>query len=117
MKIIAAIPARYQSTRLPGKLMADLDGAPVITRTVENIKNMNLFDQVVVVTDSDVIENEVKKISSVLRSTQPHECGTDRIAEFAHDFDADIIFNVQGDEPFLDSKRSEEHTSELQSRG
>lgn len=104
MKIIAAIPARYQSTRLPGKLMADLDGAPVITRTVENIRQMDLFDQVVVVTDSDIIEKEVEKISSVRRSTQSHDCGTDRIAEFARDFDADIIFNVQGDEPFLDSK-------------
>lgn len=104
MKIIAAIPARYQSTRLPGKLMADLNGAPVIIRTVQNIKEMNLFDQVVVVTDSEVIEKEVEKNTTVLRSTRAHDCGTDRIAEFAEDFDADIIFNVQGDEPFLDSQ-------------
>lgn len=103
MKIIAAIPARYQSTRLPGKLMADLDGTPVITQTVENIKKMNLFDQVVVVTDSDIIESEVKKHMVVLRSRQSHDCGIDRIVEFAKDFDADIIFNVQGDEPFLDA--------------
>lgn len=101
LKIIAAIPARYQSTRLPGKLMADLGGTPVIRRTVENIKAMNLFDEVIVVTDSDEIESVVSDISPVKRSKEDHDCGTDRIAEYASDFDANIIFNVQGDEPFL----------------
>lgn len=101
LKIIAAIPARYQSTRLPGKLMADLGGTPVIRRTLENIQAMNLFDDTVVVTDSDEIESVVSDIGPVLRSRETHTCGTDRIAEFASEFDADIIFNVQGDEPFL----------------
>ncbi|MBY5957719.1 3-deoxy-manno-octulosonate cytidylyltransferase [Membranicola marinus] len=101
LKIIAAIPARYQSTRLPGKLMADLGGMPVIRRTLENVKNMELFDEVVVVTDSDEIESVVEDLGTVMRSQKEHACGTDRIAEFATQFDADIIFNVQGDEPFL----------------
>lgn len=101
LKIIAAIPARYQSTRLPGKLMADLAGVPVIRRTVENIMGMHLFDEVIVVTDSDEIESVVQDACPVMRSLKIHACGTDRIAEFATEFDADIIFNVQGDEPFL----------------
>jgi len=101
LKIIAAIPARYQSTRLPGKLMADLGGRPVIRRTVENIKDMQLFDEVIVITDSDEIESVVRDIGPVKRSQENHACGTDRIAEYASTFDADIIFNVQGDEPFL----------------
>ncbi len=101
LKIIAAIPARYQSTRLPGKLMADLGGIPVIRRTLQNVQDMKLFDDVIVVTDSDEIESVVHDMSSVLRSRQDHACGTDRIAEYASHFDADIIFNVQGDEPFL----------------
>ena len=100
-KIIAAIPARYQSTRLPGKLMADLGGQPVIRRTMENILAMELFDEVIVVTDSDEIESVVKDTGPVMRSQKEHSCGTDRIAEFASQFEADIIFNVQGDEPFL----------------
>ena len=100
-KIIAAIPARYQSTRLPGKLMADLGGIPVIRRTVQNVIDMQLFDEVVVVTDSDEIESVVQDLGSVMRSQDNHVCGTDRIAEYASVFDADIIFNVQGDEPFL----------------
>lgn len=101
LKIIAAIPARYQSTRLPGKLMADLGGAPVIRRTMQNIQSMKLFDDVVVVTDSEDIKSVVSDLGPVLRSQLEHTCGTDRIAEFASGFDADIIFNVQGDEPFL----------------
>ena len=101
LKIIAAIPARYQSTRLPGKLMADLGGAPVIRRTLENIQDMSLFDEVIVVTDSDEIESVIVDIAPVMRSQEEHSCGTDRIAEFASRFDADVIFNVQGDEPFL----------------
>lgn len=101
LRIIAAIPARYQSTRLPGKLMADLGGAPVIRRTMENIQSMELFDEVIVVTDSQEIESVVTDLGPVLRSRREHTCGTDRIAEFASQFEADIIFNVQGDEPFL----------------
>ncbi|GAA5221215.1 3-deoxy-manno-octulosonate cytidylyltransferase [Membranihabitans marinus] len=101
MKVIAAIPARYQSTRLPGKLMADLGGMTVIERTVENIQAMNLFDDVIVVTDSQEIESQLQGQCKIYRSAQNHICGTDRIAEFAHDFDADLIVNVQGDEPFL----------------
>lgn len=101
LKIIAAIPARYQSTRLPGKLMADLGGCPVIRRTVQNTKDMEVFDEVVVITDSDEIASVVQDIGPVMRSQENHACGTDRIAEYASDFNADIIFNVQGDEPFL----------------
>lgn len=101
MKIIAAIPARYQSTRLPGKLMANLGGKTVISRTVENTKTMGLFDEVTVVTDSEEILRELEGLCKVHRSRKKHICGTDRIAEFSEEFDADIVVNVQGDEPFL----------------
>lgn len=115
MKVIAAIPARYQSTRLPGKLMANLGGMTVIERTVKNIQAMNLFDDVIVVTDSQEIESQLQGRCKIYRSAQNHICGTDRIAEFAHDFDADLIVNVQGDEPFL-QKADIESIIELMSK-
>ena len=62
MKIIAMIPARYSASRFPGKLMQDLNGKPVITRTYEATVNTNLFDDVLVVTDSQIIYDEIKHI-------------------------------------------------------
>ncbi|WP_292945995.1 3-deoxy-manno-octulosonate cytidylyltransferase [Olleya sp. UBA1516] len=103
MKIIAMIPARYSATRFPGKLMKDLNGKPVITRTYEATVNTNLFDDVIVVTDSDIIFDEISKIGGhVMMSQKEHECGSDRIAEAVADLDIDIVINVQGDEPFTE---------------
>ncbi|WP_236011249.1 3-deoxy-manno-octulosonate cytidylyltransferase [Olleya sediminilitoris] len=105
MKIIAMIPARYSASRFPGKLMKDLGGKPVITRTYEATVNTKLFDDVVVVTDSDIIYDEINKIGGhVLMSKKEHECGSDRIAEAVQDLDIDIVINVQGDEPFTDAE-------------
>ncbi|UKM64117.1 3-deoxy-manno-octulosonate cytidylyltransferase [Flavobacteriaceae bacterium GSB9] len=103
MKIISMIPARYSATRFPGKLMQDLGGEPVIRRTYEAAVATNLFDDVFVVTDSDVIYNEiVNHGGKAIMSKKEHECGSDRIAEAVEFMDIDIVINVQGDEPFTD---------------
>lgn len=101
MKIVAMIPARYGATRFPGKLMADLGGKTVIRRTYEATVNTKLFDAVYVVTDSEIIFDEiVNNGGKAIISKTPHECGSDRIAEAVENMDVDIVVNVQGDEPF-----------------
>ncbi|WP_282787864.1 3-deoxy-manno-octulosonate cytidylyltransferase [Flavobacterium croceum] len=102
MKIIAVIPARYASTRLPAKLMQDLHGKPVITRTYDAAVASNLFDDVFVVTDSEIILNEIlSRKGKAIMSQKQHESGSDRIAEAIENIDADIVVNIQGDEPFI----------------
>ncbi len=103
MKIIAVIPARYASTRFPAKLMQDLGGKTVITRTYEAALSTKLFDDVFVVTDSDIIFDEiVSNGGKAIKSIKEHESGSDRIAEAVQYLDVDIVVNVQGDEPFID---------------
>jgi 3-deoxy-manno-octulosonate cytidylyltransferase (CMP-KDO synthetase) len=103
MKVIAVIPARYASTRFPAKLMQDLGGKTVITKTYEAAINTNLFDDVFVVTDSDLIFNEiVSQGGKAIRSSKEHESGSDRIAEAVANLEVDIVINIQGDEPFID---------------
>lgn len=95
------IPARYGASRFPGKLMQDLGGKPVIVRTYDATKATNLFDEVYVVTDSDVIFKEIEMNGGkAIMSKKEHECGSDRIAEAVENMDVDIVVNVQGDEPF-----------------
>ncbi|WBX75291.1 3-deoxy-manno-octulosonate cytidylyltransferase [Tenacibaculum ovolyticum] len=104
MKIIAMIPARYEASRFPGKLMKDLGGKPVILRTYKAAVDANLFDEVYVVTDSDVIYKTITaEGGKVIKSVKEHECGSDRIAEAVEGLDVDIVVNVQGDEPFIDT--------------
>ena len=105
MKIIAVIPARYASTRFPAKLMQDLGGKTVILRTYEAAINTKLFDDVFVVTDSDLIYDEiVSHGGKAIKSIKEHESGSDRIAEAVENLDVDIVINVQGDEPFIDEE-------------
>jgi 3-deoxy-manno-octulosonate cytidylyltransferase (CMP-KDO synthetase) len=102
MKKIAMIPARYDASRFPGKLMQKLGDHTVITTVFLAVKETALFDDVIVVTDSDIIEHEIKSVGGTcLRSRKEHESGTDRIAEVAENMDVDIILNVQGDTPFI----------------
>ena len=102
MTVSALIPARLNSTRLEKKLIKNLGGIPVIVRTYQNICSTKLFDEVVVVTDSDDIINVLKEYDiKFLKSKEDHNTGTDRIAEFSKKFKSDIIINVQGDEPFV----------------
>jgi 3-deoxy-manno-octulosonate cytidylyltransferase (CMP-KDO synthetase) len=104
MKIIAVIPARYASTRFHAKLMEDLGGKTVILRTYEAAKQSHLFDDVFVVTDSDLIFDEiVSNGGKAIMSIKEHESGSDRIAEAVENMDVDIVVNVQGDEPFIDT--------------
>lgn len=99
------IPARYAASRFPGKLMQDLNGKSVILRTYEATVATNLFDDVFVVTDSDVIFNEITSNGGkAIKSQKVHECGSDRIAEAVEDLDIDVVINVQGDEPFTDKE-------------
>tara|TARA_A100000171_G_scaffold53121_2_gene77187 strand:+ start:4646 stop:6460 length:1815 start_codon:yes stop_codon:yes gene_type:complete len=103
------IPARYGASRFPGKLMQDLGGKPVIVRTYEATKATELFDEVYVVTDSEVIYNEIEvNGGKAIMSLQEHDCGSDRIAEAVENMDVDIIVNVQGDEPFTSKKGLEQ---------
>jgi 3-deoxy-manno-octulosonate cytidylyltransferase (CMP-KDO synthetase) len=103
MKIIAMIPARYSASRFPGKLMKDLGGKTVILRTFEATLSTHLFDEVYVVTDSEVIQKNILDAGgNVIMSKTAHECGSDRIAEAVAFLDTDIVINVQGDEPFID---------------
>ena len=98
MKIIAMIPARYAATRFPAKLMQLLGNKTVIRHTYDNTVATGLFDEVVVVTDSEIIYNEiVSHGGKAMMSIKQHESGSDRIAEAAANLDADIIVNVQGD--------------------
>jgi len=102
MKISAFIPARYAATRFPAKLMQKLGDKTVILRTYENTVATGLFDDVVVVTDSDIIYQEITSHNGkAIMSNKQHESGTDRIAEAVADMDVDVIVNVQGDEPFV----------------
>ena len=105
MKIIAVIPARYASTRFPAKLMQDLGGKTVILRTYEAAIQTQLFDDVFVVTDSELIFNEiVSNGGKAIMSIKEHESGSDRIAEAVANIDVDIVINVQGDEPFINKE-------------
>lgn len=102
MKIVAMIPARYAATRFPAKLMQQLGNKSVIRHTYDNTMATGLFSYVVVVTDSDIIFNEITSHGGkAVMSKKNHESGSDRIAEAAADMDVDIIVNVQGDEPFV----------------
>jgi 3-deoxy-manno-octulosonate cytidylyltransferase (CMP-KDO synthetase) len=103
LKKIAVIPARFAATRFPGKLMQKIGDKTIIRMVYENVQAMELFDDVLVVTDNDQIVEEIKAIGgSVKKSSQEHPSGSDRIAEAIMDMDVDVIVNVQGDEPFVD---------------
>lgn len=102
MKIAAFIPARYAATRFPAKLMQILGDKPVIRHTYDNTLATGLFDEVYVVTDSDIIYQEITSNGGkAVMSKKQHESGSDRIAEAVIDMDVDIVVNVQGDEPFV----------------
>lgn len=102
MKIGAFIPARYAATRFPAKLMQTLGDKTVIRHTYDNTLATGLFDAVYVVTDSEIIFNEITAHGgNAIMSKRSHESGSDRIAEAVQDLDIDIVVNVQGDEPFV----------------
>lgn len=102
MTAIVIIPARYDSTRFPGKPLYPLKGMPVIQHVYENAKRANLADDVIVATDSETIFERVLAFNGrAIMTDKKHPSGTDRIAEVAASLDYDIIVNVQGDEPLI----------------
>ena len=102
MKIVALIPARYAATRFPGKLMQMLGSKSIIRHVYVNAKKTGLFKDVFVVTDSDIIYNEITgNGGKAIMSKKEHESGSDRIAEAITQMNVDIIVNIQGDEPFI----------------
>lgn len=102
MNVVAMIPARYAASRFPGKLMKTLGNKSVILHTHDNTVATGLFDEVWVVTDSDVIYEEITSHGGRAKmSVREHESGSDRIAEAVENMDVDVIINVQGDTPFV----------------
>ncbi|MFC3414214.1 3-deoxy-manno-octulosonate cytidylyltransferase [Algoriphagus hitonicola] len=109
MKSAALIPARFASTRLPEKLIQDIGGKSVIQRTYESTLATGLFDEVWVVTDHLQIQEQIQAVGGkVFFSQKTHESGSDRIAEALSKVNAELIVNVQGDEPFQDKKSLED---------
>lgn len=102
MKTLVVIPARYGSTRFPGKALADLHGKPLVVRVMEQASGMKSADHITVATDDRRIFDAVTEAGFPCEMTGNHATGTDRIGEVAARHDADIILNLQGDEPLLD---------------
>jgi len=103
VKTIIVIPARLASSRLPRKLLLAETGKSVLQHTYEQASLSQLADEVVIACDHSEIEAEVKRFGGQVMMTRPdHVCGTDRVAEAAGHFDANLIVNVQGDEPEID---------------
>ena len=108
MKITALIPARLNSSRFNGKLMMDLCGKPVITRTYHAVLSSNLFSSVIVVTqDNEIYEEITSNNGNSILIKKDYNSGTDRIADVCDRLETDIIVNIQGDEPFIDESSLE----------
>ena len=103
MKVIAIIPARLQSTRLPRKVLADINGLSMLQRVYDMAQSCGIFDQILVATDSEEVMMHciTHNMPSMITSDQ-HQSGTDRVAEAASMIDADVIVNIQVDEPFIE---------------
>ena len=104
VRVLGVIPARYQSRRFPGKLLADLGGRPVLQHVYEGASACALLDRVLVATDDERIYQTVRSFSGEVEMTSAvHASGTDRVAEVARRSSAGIVVNIQGDEPFVNS--------------
>ena len=108
MKIIGVIPARYRSLRFPGKPLADICGKPMIWWVYQQCKQVKALDEVYVATDSGEIEKKCTELGlRVIMTSEHHKTGTDRVCEVAKKIEADLIVNIQGDEPLLEPKTIE----------
>ncbi|MFT6924343.1 MAG: 3-deoxy-manno-octulosonate cytidylyltransferase (CMP-KDO synthetase) [Crocinitomicaceae bacterium] len=106
MKIIGIIPARYESSRFPGKPLIDLKGKTMIQRVYEGAKKATKLSQVIVATDDQRIYDHVKSFGGeVIMTSESHTNGTDRCAEVASQMDCDVVINIQGDEPLVDFRQ------------
>lgn len=113
-KVIVVIPARYKSTRFPGKPLAEIQGKPLIYWVYNQAKKIQNVDDVFIATDDERIKETVENFGgkSVMTSER-HATGTDRIAEAVEKMDADIIVNIQGDEPLFNSQSVEKAVNVL----
>ncbi|MFH1842791.1 MAG: 3-deoxy-manno-octulosonate cytidylyltransferase [bacterium] len=100
--VLAVIPARYDSSRFPGKALADLGGAPLVVRVAEMASRMREVDRIIVATDDKRIQQAVVAAGFDCEKTGNHPTGTDRVGEVVARHPADIVINLQGDEPLLD---------------
>jgi 3-deoxy-manno-octulosonate cytidylyltransferase (CMP-KDO synthetase) len=102
-RIVGIIPARYASSRFPGKALAELAGKPMVRHVVERSAQARLLDEVLVATDDQRIADAVRGFGGHVRMTSPaHPSGTDRIAEVVRDLPCDLVVNIQGDEPLIE---------------
>lgn len=102
MRIVGIIPARYASTRLPGKPLLPIAGRPMIQHTYEQASKAKSLGLLVVATDDPRVKAAVEGFGGLASLTSPHHpSGTDRVAEVAEDLDCDLVVNIQGDEPFI----------------
>ena len=102
MPVIAVIPARFDSTRLPGKALAEIGGVPMIVRVWRQVRQARSLKRVIVATDDERIARVIREAGGEAEMTaSTHQSGTDRIAEVAARIDAEIYLNVQGDQPFI----------------
>src|SRR5438552_17560601 len=103
MRIVGVIPARYKSSRFEGKPLADILGKTMVEHVFDRARRAACLDDVMVATDDERIRSEVERFGGTAVMTGPnHQSGTDRVAEAIRDIDADVIVNIQGDEPMLD---------------
>lgn len=109
MKFIGIIPARYESSRFPGKPLIDLKGKTMIQRVYEGAKKSTKLSQVIVATDDKRIFDHVKSFGGeVMMTSKNHANGTDRCAEVAASMVCDVVINVQGDEPLVNYRQLDE---------
>jgi 3-deoxy-manno-octulosonate cytidylyltransferase (CMP-KDO synthetase) len=109
LEVVAVIPARFASTRFPGKPLADIDGRPMIEHVYRRAAGSKVVSRVIVATDDLRIATTVNHFGGKVKLTRAdHATGTDRLAEVAANLDCDIVVNVQGDEPLLDSRAIDE---------
>ncbi len=114
LKVIGVIPARYQSSRFPGKPLALIAGKPMIYHVWNQAKKALLLDQLLVATDDKQIQNVCARLDiQVVMTSEKHETGTDRVAEVAQKVKGDIFVNIQGDEPLIDPRSIEAVTESI----
>jgi 3-deoxy-manno-octulosonate cytidylyltransferase (CMP-KDO synthetase) len=102
MKVVGIIPARYGSTRFPGKPLALIAGRPLIQHVVQRCQQASLLSEVIVATDDERIAETARKLCRVEMTAAGHPSGSDRIAEVAARLACDAVVNIQGDEPLID---------------
>lgn len=105
MRIIGIIPARYASTRLKGKVLADINGKPMIQHVWERARKSSLLDDLMIASDSELVVEKAKAFGAkAVLTAAYHPSGSDRVAEAVQSLDVDIVVNIQGDEPLIDPK-------------